>query len=134
MKLKKIEEAFSDERGSIADIFYNTNINHIGIIKNNSGKFIRGNHYHKLTTQSIYMTKGKLRYWYKPVGENKKVEHVIVQEGYLVTSEPNEVHSLEILGDSEFIVFSEGPRGGEDYEKDTYRDKPILEKEMLLGN
>ena len=79
------------------------------------------------------MTKGKLRYWYKPIGEGSKVENIIVEEGYLVTSEPNEVHSLEILGESEFIVFSEGLRGGEDYEKDTFRDKPILEREMLIG-
>ena len=74
-----------------------------------------------------------MRYWYKPIGDNSKIENVIVSEGYLVTSEPNEVHSLEILGESEFIVFSEGPRGGEDYEKDTFRDKPILEEEMLTG-
>ena len=45
----------------------------------------------------------------------------------MVSTEPLEIHALECLGPSEFIVFSTGLRGGNDYEADTYRDfEPIL--------
>ena len=57
-------EIHSDERGSIADIFYNTKIDHVAIIKSEAN-VIRGNHYHKETTQHILITKGSLEYWHK---------------------------------------------------------------------
>ena len=58
-------EIHSDERGSIADyIFYNAKVNHVAIIKSEPNS-IRGNHYHKETTQHILITKGSLEYWYK---------------------------------------------------------------------
>ena len=128
MIIKKIETAFSDERGSIADIFYKVNIEHVAIIKTvDNGRIIRGNHYHKLTTQHIFMTKGTLRYWYREQDKNTKVKVVDVPEGHMVSTEPLEIHALECLGPSEFIVFSTGLRGGNDYEADTYRDfEPIL--------
>jgi len=127
MIIKKIEIAFSDERGSIADIFYKSIIEHVAIIKTkDKGRIIRGNHYHKLTTQHIFMTKGYLKYWYKEKEANSTVKYVDLNEGYLVTTPPLEIHALECLGASEFIVFSTGLRGGQDYESDTYRVEPIL--------
>ena len=127
MKIKKIETAFSDNRGTISDIFYKADINHVAVIKtHNKGRIIRGNHYHKLTTQHIYMTKGSLRYWYKKYGEDIPVKVIDVPEGYMVSTEPYEVHALEHLEESEFIVFSTGLRGGMDYESDTFRDEVIL--------
>lgn len=133
MELRKIEPAFTDDRGSIADIFYNTKIDHVAIIKTNDGNFIRGNHYHKYTTQHIYMSVGSLRYWYRALDKNTEVKSVLVPEGYLVSTSPDEIHSLEMLGKSEFIVFSSGIRGGKDYESDTYRDHVILTEDMLTG-
>jgi hypothetical protein len=45
----------------------------------------------------------------------------------MVTSHPNEIHTLEFLdATSECIVFTEGPRGGVDYEKDTFRVESII--------
>ena len=127
MKIKKIKTAFSDDRGTISDIFYKVDINHVAVIKTlNKGRIIRGNHYHKLTTQHIYMTKGSLRYWYKKYGEDVPVKVIDVPEGYMVSTEPYEVHALEHLEESEFIVFSTGLRGGMDYESDTFRDEVIL--------
>ena len=136
MKLRKVEKAFEDDRGSIADIFYKEKLDHVAIIKTNSGNFIRGNHYHKHTTQHIFMTKGKLRYWYKDSQDktNAPPKSVLVDEGYIVKTTPLEVHALEMLGESEFIVFSTGIRGGMDYESDTYRDIVILTPDMLQGD
>jgi hypothetical protein len=46
--------------------------------------------------------------------------------GDLLKTEALEKHSLKTLEDSIFYVFTKGPRGGENYENDTYRlDKPL---------
>ncbi len=128
MKIIKIKTATRDDRGDISDIFYNHPTDHVAIINSKKGVF-RGDHYHKLTTQHMYMSKGSLRYYYKKVDEdNDKVKSVVVKQGEMVTTGPNEVHALEILEDNQFIVFSEGKRGGKDYENDTFRVKPSIIK------
>ncbi len=128
MKKTLIEVATKDDRGDISDIFYNHPIDHVAVINSKKGAF-RGDHYHKFTTQHIYMTKGSLRYYYRKVEEdNSKVKSVVVREGELVTTGPNEVHSLEMLEDNQFIAFSEGKRGGQDYESDTFRVTPSIMK------
>jgi hypothetical protein len=131
MNHQKISIAFNDTRGSIADIMYKVEINHVAIIETIQGGVIRGNHYHKLSTQHIFMTKGSLRYWYQPVDKGRPIQSVLVKEYELVSTPPFEVHALEMIENSQFIVFSQGLRGGEDYEADTFRDIVILTQEML---
>ena len=46
MKYSRPKIFFKDKRGSISDIFYKKNINHVAIIKSKKGA-LRGNHYHK---------------------------------------------------------------------------------------
>lgn len=128
MKIIKIKVATRDNRGDISDIFYKHPIDHVAIINSKKGVF-RGDHYHKYTTQHMYMVKGSLRYYWRGLNEgNDKVKSVVVKKGEMVTTPPNEVHALEILEDNQFIVFSEGLRGGKDYESDTFRVKPSLIK------
>jgi len=130
--IKSIEdtnlELHTDSRGLIVDIFYDKNINHVALVKSEPG-VIRGNHYHKETTQHMLMTKGSLEYWYKPLNSEDPSQVVIANEGDLVSTEPLEIHALKIGAEgNEFIVFSEGPRGGKDYESDTFRVKSIITK------
>ena len=128
---KTITPATSDERGTISDILYKTEIQHAAIIESKCGGLIRGNHYHKATTQHIFVTKGSLRYWYQPVDKSEPVKSVLVKEYELVSTGPNEIHALEIIEPNQFVVFSHGLRGGDDYESDTFRVPPILTPEML---
>ena len=119
-------EIHSDKRGSIADIFYNTKIDHVAII-NSEPNVIRGNHYHKETTQHILITKGSLEYWHKKVKSDDASEMIIANVGDLVSTPPFEIHALKIGSEgNEFIVFSEGTRGGKDYESDTFRVNSII--------
>lgn len=121
-------EIHQDNRGIIADVFYNTSIEHVAIIKSEPN-VIRGNHYHKETTQSMLMTKGSLEYWYKPVDSDEPAQMYLCKVGDLITTEPYEIHALRITDEgNEFIVFSEGKRGGMDYESDTYRVESIINK------
>jgi len=133
VKVEKINIAYSDDRGSISDIFYKHQLDHVGVIRSVKGA-LRGDHYHKETIQHMYMMKGSLRYYYRELDEdNSNTKSIIINEGELVTTPPLEVHSLEILEENIFIVFSEGIRGGVDYEKDTFRVKPSLFPKALLN-
>ena len=128
---KRILPATSDERGQISDILYKSPFQHAAIIESRRGGLIRGNHYHKHSTQHIFMTKGSLRYWYQPLDKSEPVRSILLQEYELVTSPPYEVHALEILEPNQFVVFTDGVRGGQDYESDTFRVPPILTPDML---
>ncbi len=119
-------QTFKDERGVIADIFYKENFQHAAFIESKPN-VIRGNHYHKYTTQHMIITKGSLQYWYKNYNSKDDVKMIELKKGDLVTTPPLEVHALKIGPDgNEFIVFTEGLRGGLDYEKDTFRVPSII--------
>lgn len=125
-------EFHEDERGKIVDVFYKENINHITVIASKAGA-LRGNHYHKKTTQHMLITKGILEYWHKPLYSNSQPKYEILKEGDLVTTPSFEVHALKIIKDNQFIVFTQGLRGGKDYELDTYRVKQsIIRKKIKI--
>ena len=114
-------EIHLDDRGRIADAFFGVNINHVVVIDSVKGA-VRGNHYHKETVQSILITKGSMEYWYKKLGENLPAQFVVAVEGDVITSDNNEIHAMRMLEDhTQFIAFTEGVRGGKNYESDTYR-------------
>ena len=128
MKFKKLKVDFKDKRGTIMDIFYKKNIQHVAIIKSKPN-VKRGDHYHKKTTQWMFITKGTLEYWYKSLKSKSKPKMKLLKKGDLVETPPNEMHALKIgKKGNEFIVFTMGKRGGKDYENDTYRFKPSLVK------
>ena len=131
---KNIEDPLElhiDGRGAIADIFYDHNIKHVAII-DSEPNVLRGNHYHKESVQHILITKGSLEYWYKPVDCNQVPEMVLAKEGDLVSTPINEIHALVVRDDgNQFIVFSEGMRGGMDYEADTFRVGCIVPEDAL---
>ena len=119
-------EIHTDDRGSIVDLFYDEDINHVATVTSEPN-VIRGNHYHKETTQHMLMTKGSLEYWYKNVDSDEPSKMVIANEGDLVSTGPNEIHALRIGPEgNEFVVFSQGKRGGKDYESDTFRVDNII--------
>lgn len=120
-------QKFEDRRGIIADVFYKKPLEHVALIKSEPNT-IRGNHFHKETTQHMLITQGSLEYWYKKVEEKGPAKMVLCKRGDLVTTPPKEIHALKIRDDgNEFIVFSSGLRGGQDYESDTYRVDTIID-------
>ena len=119
-------EIFKDERGIITDIFYKHDIQHVAQI-DSKPNVIRGNHYHKETTQHMLMISGSMEYWYKKFGSDEEPKMVYLKKGDLVSTPPFEIHTLKIGKDgNSFVVFSSGLRGGKDYEADTFRVDPII--------
>jgi len=121
--IKQIQPAFRDERGDIADIASEI-FDHATIIHSHPGA-VRGNHYHKETTQYTYIVSGKTIAVSEVPGEAPT--EMVLQQGDLLISLPGEYHAFESLEESTWLVLTRGPRGGQDYETDTYRlDQPLL--------
>jgi dTDP-4-dehydrorhamnose 3,5-epimerase-like enzyme len=119
-------ELFKDDRGIITDIFYKEDIHHVAQI-DSEPNVIRGNHYHKETTQHMLMISGSMEYWYKNVESDEEPKVVLLKKGDLVSTPPLEIHTLKIGNDgNSFVVFSSGLRGGKDYEADTFRVDSII--------
>lgn len=118
MHISTPKTSFKDERGIIKDILIREPIDAITMIQSNKG-VVRGNHYHKDTTQWVYVLSGQLKSLTQK--ENEAVIEQIVNPGDLIVAEPMEKHALIALKNTEFYVFTKGPRGGDSYEDDTYR-------------
>ena len=117
--------SFEDHRGTITDIFYKVELNHVAII-NSVPNAERGNHYHARSTQHMYIISGSLEYWYKSKDMNKSAFELCLP-GDVITSDKNEIHALKIGAEGcLFMAFTEGVRGGEDYESDTFRVENIM--------
>jgi quercetin dioxygenase-like cupin family protein len=118
--------SFSDNRGSITDIFYKKDINHGCVITNEPGA-IRGNHYHTKTIQYTYIVSGNLTYYSQPVNASEPVSEYNASAGDFIISDPLEIHAMKAgPAGCVFMAFAEGPRGGEDYETDTIRVDSII--------
>ncbi len=119
MKIEHRDINFEDARGAITDVFVGTPKEHCTIITTKKGG-VRGNHYHQKSQQSDFVVSGSFKIYSQKVGEEKVQEAVIKTNDY-VTWDTNEVHEFVAQEDSVFITFVNGPRGGDDFEKDTFR-------------
>lgn len=125
--VRRIEPAFTDGRGTISDILQDVVITDASIVTTRADA-VRGNHFHKDTWQYMYMLEGRMRLTTRVTGQ--PIASVILEKGDLVATEPNEHHAMRALEDTTFIVLSTGPRGGSDFESDTFRLGPeeLLER------
>jgi dTDP-4-dehydrorhamnose 3,5-epimerase-like enzyme len=118
---------FEDSRGTITDIFVQDPKEHCSIITTRKG-CVRGNHFHKASRQHDFIVSGRFEVFSQRAGESA-VERMILGPSDLVTWEPNDAHEFIALEDSVMITFVDGLRGGENYEKDTYRlSTPLHER------
>ena len=81
--MKVLSKNFEDSRGYILDILYSQNFNHATIIYSKKGS-IRGNHYHKKTTQITFVLSGEVKYYYK-LKNKKTTSEKLVTNSFLIT-------------------------------------------------
>jgi len=118
MDVTKITTDFEDERGAITDILRQEPIDYVTVITSKKGA-LRGNHVHKETVQYVYVMDGRLKALSQMPGE--PVRTAVLSKGDLIVNMPQEGHAFEALEDTTFLVLTRGPRGGENYEDDTFR-------------
>ena len=114
---------FQDARGRITDLISKEKINADTLITFKKGA-IRGNHYHNKTTQWNYMLSGKIRFLSQM--PSKRLIKLVAKKGDFVVLYPKERHALACVEEAELLVFTKGPRGGKEYENDTFRLKEPL--------
>jgi dTDP-4-dehydrorhamnose 3,5-epimerase-like enzyme len=115
--------AHRDDRGEITDLLVGERVDAVTLITSRAG-VVRGNHYHRETVQWLYLLHGKVRVVARR--ESDPEQTLEIQPGQLVRHDVMEAHSILALEDSSFLVFTKGPRQGEEYESDTFRlDEPL---------
>jgi len=117
MKKLKIKINHEDHRGIISDIIEKESINAITLLTIKKGK-VRGNHYHKKTFQWNYIISGKMKLVTKMNGIKKSI---ILNKDDIAVTIPFEQHALVGVTNCKVLVFTKGPRGGKEYESDTFR-------------
>ena len=124
MKVIETQVNHQDDRGVIIDLVENQNINAITFISFTKGA-VRANHYHKKTTQWNYVTRGSVKL-VTQFGDDP-IQEKVLKTGDLVVTVPMEKHAIVGLEEAQMLVFTEGPRGGKEYESDTFRlEKPLV--------
>lgn len=117
-----MENNYQDSRGTITDILVTPEyaITQVTFTPN----AVRGNHYHKETTQIDIITHGKLLCVRK---EGKIVYESILTKGDTITHLPGVPHAYKALDSAELVTTCIGPRKGEDYEIDTFKlETPLI--------
>ena len=118
MEKLNVKPAFTDHRGVIIDLLENESINAVTVITFTEGA-VRANHYHKQTTQWNYLMSGAIKLLSQKPGE-AVVETLMIPGDFVVTG-PYVSHALVALEESSVMVLTKGPRGGKEYESDTFR-------------
>ena len=120
----KLDIAYEDERGIILDIFESEPKEHGSLITFNKGSR-RANHFHKESTQYLFLISGNLIMRSGEVDDDgnfkDKIKQDIIKPHMLVTPKPYEAHAFEASENSTILAFACGLRGGKNYEKDVYR-------------
>ncbi len=128
MKRKKRKIDFKDKRGTIMDIFVKEAYEHCVIIYSNEGS-VRGNHFHKKSKQTDFMLFGRMQAFSRRKG-SKKIEKFVVSKNDVTYWDKGEAHEFIALEKCAFLSFINGPRGGSNYENDTYRLKIPLHEQL----
>jgi len=122
--INKINPAFEDERGMIANILEEP-ISHVALITSKKGS-IRANHYHPKQIQYIYLISGSYESASKNLDqEDSQVEKVIVKPGDLIITPPMIAHAMRFLEDSVMLNLTTGHRDTKNFSEHTKKYKLI---------
>jgi len=101
-------DRFEDHRGVIQDLI-TRRVDSVTEIFTRAGA-VRGNHRHDFTTQWVYVVYGKMLFvTLEDDGRHERTEHAGIP------------HAWRAIEDTLVLVFTRGPRAGENYEADTQR-------------
>jgi quercetin dioxygenase-like cupin family protein len=112
-----VPDTFKDHRGLIEDLLV-TPIDSVTRIRTLKGA-LRGNHVHHHTTQWTYIVSGVLRIATKAGDGPVETRDYFPDE--IAVDPPGTAHAWYGVTDSTVLVFTKGPRSGDNYESDTVR-------------
>jgi quercetin dioxygenase-like cupin family protein len=110
-------DRFEDHRGVIQDLI-TRRVDSVTEIFTRAGA-VRGNHRHDFTTQWVYVVYGKMLF--VTLEDDGRHERTEGNSGKLITEHAGIPHAWRAIEDTLVLVFTRGPRAGENYEADTQR-------------
>lgn len=113
-----VPPVFSDDRGDIFDLIEDK-VGHVGMITFKKGA-VRGNHYHKKSTQYSFVLDGEIKMTLTDV-DGSNARETILKSGSLSKILPLTVHTYEALSDARMLDVTTLGRTDDGYEKDTIR-------------
>lgn len=119
IELSKLGERFSDHRGEILNLL-ERECGGVGIIWSNAGTR-RSDHSHNFDGHWLYVLKGRMEYYERPVGSEEKPEHATIEEGSMVWTGPGIEHATLFPVDTVLISMSLRPRDHASHESDLVR-------------
>jgi len=121
---EKLKPVFEDKRGKIFDLIEDP-ISHIGLITFKKGA-IRGNHYHKKSTQFTYVIDGKIELFVQDMRkQNAPIIKTVMTAGHFAEIPPHTIHTYRAVTAASMIDCTSVSRKAEGYEKDTMRVEPL---------
>ncbi len=124
-KLNMNNKVYVDERGSIEMILENCEIGSISRIDSVANS-TRASHYHLRDNHTVYVSKGEIHMYERPVGSKTKPVLTIVETGQTHFTPEMVEHSMWFKNNSEFFCFSKLPRTQSNYENETVRFEKSL--------
>jgi len=131
--VRKGENLFVDDRGTISNHELTEPINLIGLIDSKKGT-IRANHYHPQQEQKCLFTKGQIIEIYQDIiNPNAPKITQVVNAGQMSIIKPNVAHTMVFTKDTTFLNLVRGERDHENYGiTHTVRHMFVDEKEKNL--
>ncbi len=114
----KVKPAFTDKRGKIFDLI-EAPVGHTGLITFRKGA-VRGNHYHKKSTQYSYVISGKLTLFVADINGAYKKKFTL-GPGTVSIIPPHIIHTYTALTDATMLDLTTLARTAKGYEQDTVR-------------
>ena len=114
-----IRPAYKDERGEILDIL-ESDVRHTGMVTFSRKGVVRGNHYHKKSTQYSYVLSGRIKLITLPIKGGKKREFML-RPGSFAKIPPKIIHVYKSLTKAAMLDMTTESRKKAGYEQDTIR-------------
>ena len=115
----KLVGKFKDHRGLILNI--SNELFRSCVLITSKKNSIRANHYHKKDWHYCYILKGKIEYYSRKVGSNKKPKKEIFKKGDLFFTPPMVEHAMVFHKDTSFLTLGGNSRVQTEYEADLVR-------------
>src|SRR3972149_4368027 len=101
MRVERRKPVFKDARGVITDVLDSVPVECVTVLKTRKGA-VRGNHYHKKTTQYLYVLTGRFQVFERRPGG--PVERRLLRPGDILITPPWVGHAV--------VALAGGPRAG----------------------
>jgi dTDP-4-dehydrorhamnose 3,5-epimerase-like enzyme len=114
-----LDDPFVNEAGTIQNLVLKP-VGGMAVIRSKAGS-LRSNHYHKTDWHYIYVVSGRLLYYEREVGSDRKPEPQEFGPDEMFFTPPMMEHCVAFLEDTVIVTGSRNPRFHEGHEADLVR-------------